>query len=77
MGKKEVPVFVKIDEYKDVLDILTLAKEKLELAKNSLAKVKELNDRRGREIEGWENIIKNAEDRIDDVDHTLLEPEMP
>ena len=76
MQKKEVPVFVKIDEYKDILDVITLAREKLEVAKNSLAKLKELNSKRAQELVSWEQELKNAGSKLEEVDSTLLEPGM-
>ena len=41
---REMPVFVKIEEYKDVLDVLELIKNKIIQAKDVLGKINELKN---------------------------------
>jgi len=38
----EMPVFVKIDEYKDVLDVIDLIRNKVDQAKDIMGKINEL-----------------------------------
>ena len=40
----EMPVYVKIDEYKDVLDLIKMIKNKLAEAKELLSRVNELKN---------------------------------
>jgi uncharacterized protein Yka (UPF0111/DUF47 family) len=75
MINKEMPVFVKIDEYKEVLDVLELMKNKVEQAKELLNKINTLKNEEDSEIEAWKTNIEDIEKKIDNVDGSLLEPE--
>ena len=70
----EAQVFVKIDEYKDVLRTVGLIKDKLNEAKSTLAKVKELKDQEDSELGGWESKLSEIENKIEGIDHVLFEP---
>lgn len=70
----EAQVFVKIDEYKDVLRTVGLIKDKLNEAKNTLAKVKELKKQEDSELEGWDSKLGEIESKIEGIDHILFEP---
>jgi len=70
----EAQVFVKIDNYKDVLHTVGLIKDKLNDAKDTLGKVKELKQREDAELESWESKLGEIESKIDGVDHILFEP---
>ena len=70
----EAQVFVKIDEYKDVLRTVGLIKSKLNDAKSTLARVKELKHQEDSELEGWDGKLSEIESRIEGIDHILFEP---
>ena len=72
---KETPVFIKIDDYKDVLDIIQLTRAKIDEGKKLLARLNELKNDEDAEIEGWHNSIIEIEKRIEFIDRTLFEPE--
>lgn len=67
-------VFVKIDEYKDVLRTIGLIKSRLNDAKNTLQKVKEVKIREDAELEGWEGKLTEIESKIEGIDTILFEP---
>jgi hypothetical protein len=73
--KGEAPVFVKIDDYKDVLDVLDLIKDKLGEAKRTLADINELKNDEDSEIELWSSTLNEIEKKLGDIDRTLFEPE--
>ena len=50
-GKEEMPVFVRVDEYKDVLEIMNHIKTKIENAKDTLAKINQLKNEEDAELE--------------------------
>jgi len=75
MNSNEMPVFVKIDEYKDVLDVMELIKNKIVQAKDVLGKINELKNEEDSELEMWRTNIEEIEKKIDDIDENLLEPE--
>ncbi len=69
-----MPVFVKIDEYKNVIDTMGLIKAKIELAKDTLAKINQLKNEEDAELELWHNSLEEVERKIEFVDRTLFEP---
>ena len=73
--EKTTPVFVKIDEYKDVLDIIDLIKNKINEAKHLIDQVNEIKSQEDTEIEIWYNEILDVERKVEYMDKTLLEPE--
>lgn len=70
----EAQVFVKVDNYKDVLRTVGLIKEKLNKAKDTLAKVKELKNQEDSELEGWSSKLSEIESKIENIDSILFEP---
>ena len=72
---EKMPVFVKLDEYKELVKVLEETKEKLVNAKELLSKIEELKRQEDAELESWNTEISEAEERIEDVDKILLKPE--
>ena len=75
MVRTGAPVFVKIDEYKDILDVLDLIKDKLAEAKRTLADLNELKNDEDAELELWSSTLNEIENKLDDIDRSLFEPE--
>ncbi|MCK5026453.1 MAG: hypothetical protein KAS15_07700 [Nanoarchaeota archaeon] len=72
---KEAPIFIKIDQYKDVLDILHLAKSKIRDARVLIEKINELKNAEDTEIKTWQNSLDEVEKRVMFIDKSLFEPE--
>ena len=72
---KEAHVFVKVDDYKDVLDILELLKEKLEQAKKTLWDINELKKEEDSELDLWKSTLDELEEKIHNMGNFLFEPE--
>lgn len=72
----EMPVFVKIEDYKDVLDVMNMIRNKVDDAKETLKKINELKNKEDAELELWHTTLEDVERKIDFVDKTLFEPEM-
>ncbi|MEA2038161.1 MAG: hypothetical protein U9O94_11745 [Nanoarchaeota archaeon] len=70
----ETQVFVKIDNYKDVLNTVGLIKDKLNEAKDTLAKIRELKHQEDSELEGWDNKLNDIEGKVEGIDNILFEP---
>lgn len=71
----EMPLFVKIEEYKDVLDVVNMIKTKIEDAKRTLSKINELGNEEDAELEQWHATIEEVERKVEFIDKTLFEPE--
>ena len=74
--RKETPVFVKLDEYKDLTEIVNLAREKIQQAKGVLNRIQDLKAKEDAEIEAWENELTDMESRLSEIDKRLMEPEV-
>ena len=73
--KGEAPVFIKIENYKDVLDVLELIKDRLGEAKRTLADINELKNDEDAELESWSSTLSEIERKMEAIDRTLFEPE--
>jgi hypothetical protein len=69
-----MPIFVRIDEYKDVLDVMHMIKNKIEEAKEILGRVNELKNEEDAELELWNTGLEEVERKIVFVDKILFEP---
>ncbi|RLE45172.1 hypothetical protein DRJ16_00170 [Candidatus Woesearchaeota archaeon] len=72
----EAPIYVKVDEYKDVLDLLNMIKNKLAEAKELLSRINELKNEEDAELELWHSGIEEIEKKIEFVDKALFKPSM-
>ncbi len=75
MKRTGAPVFVKIEDYKDILDVLELIKDRLGEAKRTLADINELKNDEDAELELWSSTLNEIEKKLEDIDRTLFEPE--
>jgi hypothetical protein len=73
--ERQAPIFVKVDEYKDVLDILDLVKNKIRDAKITMHEINDLKNQEDSELAIWANEIADIERKIEFIDQTMLEPE--
>ena len=69
------PVFVKIDEYKDVLEVIGVVKDKIEEARSTLGKINELKNDEDSELELWNSKLEEIERKIEFIDKSLFQPE--
>ncbi|MBN2422690.1 hypothetical protein JXB41_05655 [Candidatus Woesearchaeota archaeon] len=74
MMQQGMNVFVKIDEYKDILDIVGLIQEKVKEAKTILGKINDLKNQEDAELELWKNGLNDVERKLNFIDQTLFEP---
>ena len=58
------PVFVKIDKYKDILNIVEVVNKKVIGVKQLLAELEELKDKEAEELNNWKN-------NLDQITHKL------
>ncbi len=72
---ERMPVFVKIDEYNDVLAVVRGIRKKLDEAKETLLKVNDLKNEEDHQLEMWQNSLAELEKKVDFIDHSLNEPE--
>ncbi|MBW3019347.1 hypothetical protein KY329_04145 [Candidatus Woesearchaeota archaeon] len=69
----KAPVFVKIDEYKDVADIVSLMREKITQAKFLLDKIAEIKAKEDSELAAWSKELEDVEARVHNIDRVIFE----
>ncbi|MCK4670384.1 MAG: hypothetical protein KAT43_04205 [Nanoarchaeota archaeon] len=75
MPEKEMPIFVRIEEYRDVLDVINMIKHKLSEAKEAINRINELKNEEDLELERWESGLEAIERKVQFIDKSLFEPE--
>ena len=73
--EREMPIYVRIEEYRDVLDVINMIKNKLEEARAILQEINELKNEEDAELERWEQGLEAIERKVKYIDKTLFEPE--
>jgi len=72
---KEVPVYVKIDDYKDILEIVGLIKNKISETRSALQKLVELKAQEEQELEHWRQELDEIQRKVEYIDKALFEKE--
>ena len=70
-----MPVFIKISEYKEILETVNALKRKLEDAKATLNSIREIKEKEETELEQWSQSITDVEHRLEFIDKVMFEPE--
>ncbi len=70
-----MPVFIKIEEYNDVLMLMRTVRRKLDEAKETLLKIHDLKNEEDHQLEMWQNTLSDVEKKVDFISHSLNEPE--
>lgn len=66
------PLFVKVDDYKDVHNVLALTKAKVMEAKEILVRIERLRQEETAETDLWKNEIADVEQRLEFIDRSMF-----
>lgn len=69
------PVFVRVDDYKEILDVLDMIKGKIMDIRRTLNSLNALRNEEDSEISMWNNAMNEIEKKIDSIDKMMFEPE--
>ena len=69
------PVFVKVDEYKEILDVLDMIKDKTKEIRETLGSINALRNEEDAELSMWNNTLNEIEKKIESIDRIMFEPE--
>ena len=72
---KEMPVFVKVEDYEDVLNLIKTIRRKIDESKETLAKINDLKNEEDHQLEMWKSTLNEVEKKIDFISHTMHEPQ--
>ncbi|PIN69928.1 hypothetical protein COV93_03585 [Candidatus Woesearchaeota archaeon CG11_big_fil_rev_8_21_14_0_20_43_8] len=73
MADKNAPIYVKIDDYEDLLNVFSFIKKNLGDAKVLLNKIAELKAQEDMELENWYADVSDVESKVKFIDETLFE----
>lgn len=73
--KLGAPVFVKVDEYKEILDVLDMVKGKISEIRETLGSINELRSEEDSEVSMWNGTIDDIEKKIEEIDRMMFEME--
>lgn len=65
------PVFVKIDKYKEILDIVEVINKKIVNVKQLLSELEELKNKEEEEIMNWEKNLDEITHKIESIQEEL------
>lgn len=68
----EKPIFVKIDAYEDIRDIVNIIKQKIAVARGTLDKIQQLRHEEEAELEMWQGEIEDVEKKVAFMDKSLF-----
>ena len=71
----ETPVFVKIDDYKKLLNEMDAIKKKIGSIKKTIVQIESLRTEEQQELMLWTKNVSEVENEILMIDKTLFEPE--
>lgn len=69
------PVFIKVDEYKEILDVLDMIKNKIKEIRETLGNINALRNEEDEELAMWNNTINEIEKKVESIDRIMFEPE--
>lgn len=72
---EQKPVYVKLDEYKNILALVDALETQLANAKETLEEIRKIKQEEDVELEIWQTVIAEIENRMQFIDETLTVPE--
>ncbi len=67
------PIFVKIDEYKEIMKVVDVVNGKLDQIKTSLGNLKEIKKQEDSQIKEWNDKLSTVSDKMKYINDTLKE----
>ncbi len=61
------PVFVKIDKYKEILELITIIDKKIAGAKEILAELEELKQKEDQELSTWQGSLEEIDHKMQNI----------
>jgi len=72
--KENMPLFIKIENYNEIKELMDMIKKKVEESKEYLERIYELKSEEDKTIEDWDNVLHALEEKIEFIDEKLVEP---
>lgn len=65
-------IFIKIEQYKDVVDIISVLKNKIREGKEIVSRINELKNEEDMQLGEWSSELEELEKRIELIDKSLV-----
>ncbi len=75
MMRENAPVFVKIEDYRQMIDVVEMIKKNLAQAKQMLGELNHLKEQEASEIQSWGEELDKIESKINDMDKLMFQPD--
>lgn len=69
---RDIPIYVKVDDYKDIVDIISVIRSKLDQAKAAIDQINTLKAEEDSEIELWLSEIEEIEQKVQTSEEVLF-----
>lgn len=66
-------VFIRINRYKELSEVIKQIMSKLEDAKQALKKAKDLKSQEDAELQNWQSELKSVEQKLDEISEAMTE----
>ena len=73
-SSKVAPIYVKIDEYNDVLEMMNVVKSKMDKARSLLSKLQDVKSKEDHELNEWKNQLQQISHQVVAIDKALFDP---
>lgn len=73
--KEQSPVFIKLEDYREILDLVDGLKQQLVSVHATFDEIQQLRDQEQAEIDAWNKNLVSVEKQLEQIDATLFEPE--
>ncbi len=64
-------IFVKLEDYEDIKEILSLMSDKVKEAREVLAKIYDIKSKEDTAVERWNSNLNKVEEKIDKINRAL------
>ena len=71
--ENETPLFIKVENYKEVIELMRSIKRKVEEAKATLERIYTIKSEEDVKIEEWDDLLRDLEKKTSFIDETLIE----
>ena len=71
---KEKPMFIKLEKYKEVTQMVALIKEKLREIESILMELNRIKKEEDRELDSWHHDLERIKEQLLEIDKKLFEP---
>jgi len=75
MSDGKAPVFIRVEDYRQVAKLMEQIRKKLDDIDKALEIIREIKKREDSEIASWKSSLITTEVNINEIDKTLFEPE--